>query len=147
MHIRNSIKAIIIQNHHILLTKNNDGHEFYLCPGGGQDFAESFHETLKRECLEEAGAKVDAGELLFVREYIEDRDGKPGQHAVECYFHCHLLDSQLLEPTEPDKYQVDVEWVPFERLELIHMYPTKLKDYLLQYIKGEPSPVYLGNIN
>jgi len=46
--IRNSVKAIIIVDGKLLLTKNQDieGY-FYLCPGGGQEHGETFHKTLQ----------------------------------------------------------------------------------------------------
>lgn len=57
--IRNSVKAIIIVDGKLLLTKNQDDEGyFYLCPGGGQEHGETFHKTLQRECLEEIGSSV-----------------------------------------------------------------------------------------
>jgi 8-oxo-dGTP diphosphatase len=71
MNIRNFVKALIVQEGKLLVTKNNDEEgEFYLCPGGGQEHGETFHETLQRECMEEIGQEVEIGELLFIREYI-----------------------------------------------------------------------------
>lgn len=41
MQIRNSVKALIIEDDKILLTKNQDIEgNFYLCPGGGQNMLE-----------------------------------------------------------------------------------------------------------
>ena len=65
--IRNSAKAIIIRNGQILCTKNRDLlEEFYLLPGGGQNHGEPLYETLKRECLEEIGAKIQVHESFGV---------------------------------------------------------------------------------
>ena len=56
--IRNSAKAVIIQNEKILLTKNKDDFGFfYLFPGGGQDHGEELKDAVKRECLEELEKK------------------------------------------------------------------------------------------
>jgi 8-oxo-dGTP diphosphatase len=46
MHIRNSAKAIIIQNGKVLLTINlgKDGY-FYMFPGGGQEHGETLHQA------------------------------------------------------------------------------------------------------
>ncbi|GAJ98969.1 MutT/Nudix family protein [Geomicrobium sp. JCM 19055] len=59
MKIRNSAKAIIIDDNCVLLTKNEDrdGY-FYLFPGGGQEHGETLQQTLIRECREEVGKKV-----------------------------------------------------------------------------------------
>lgn|GEM_PF-2761513 len=52
-YLRNSAKAIIIDDGHIFLVKNMDYlGSFYLLPGGGQKAGENFHEALKRECKE-----------------------------------------------------------------------------------------------
>lgn len=69
--IRNSAKAVIIQDNKVLLTKNQDrdGY-FYLFPGGGQEHGEELSEALRRECIEEIGCAVIVDHLLHVREYI-----------------------------------------------------------------------------
>lgn len=52
--IRNSAKAIIMEDEKILLTVNkDDAGLFYLCPGGGQEHSESLRQAVIRECLEE----------------------------------------------------------------------------------------------
>ncbi|MEA1975825.1 MAG: NUDIX domain-containing protein, partial [Bacillota bacterium] len=98
--IRNSIKAIIINNNKILLTHNEyGGEQFYLLPGGGQNHGETIIDALKRECLEEVNSSVDVLRLRFIREYIgknhqfasEDSD----VHQVELMFECRLIDDNL----------------------------------------------------
>lgn len=71
--IRNSVKAIIIMNGEILLTKNQDPEGFfYLFPGGGQEHGETFHEALQRECLEEIGSSVQIGSF-YLSENISEK--------------------------------------------------------------------------
>ena len=151
MPIRNSIKAIIIENGKILLTKNQDTDGiFYLCPGGGQEHGETFHTALTRECIEEIGYSITIGELLFIREYI----GKNHEHAtfdshvhqIEFYFLCHLK-NQTQSPTNPDCFQIGIEWIPIENLLAYQLYPKELIRYLQQFATGKKSPIYLGDIN
>ncbi|HET6872918.1 MAG TPA: NUDIX domain-containing protein [Sporolactobacillaceae bacterium] len=102
MGIRNSLKAIIIEFDHVLLTKNEDNEGiFYLFPGGGQELSESFHDALHRECLEEIGLGVEIGELVFIREYIgknhEYAESDSTIHQVEFYFECKLDKGDLKE--------------------------------------------------
>jgi len=149
--IRNSVKAVILIDGKILLTKNKDleGY-FYLCPGGGQEHGETFHATLQRECLEEIGASVHIGELLFIREYI----GKNHEHAafdadvhqVEYYFHCQL-NEQGTQPTNPDSHQIGTEWVSLEKLHDFRLYPKALIRQLQRYEQGQQTTIYLGDIN
>ncbi|MCR2821272.1 NUDIX domain-containing protein [Lederbergia panacisoli] len=154
MQIRNSIKAIIIKGENILLTKNHD-HEgiFYLCPGGGQEHGETFHETLERECLEEIGQKVSIGELLYIREYI----GKNHEHSafdfnvhqIEYYFECQLNKSEEMSfhPSNPDQHQIGIEWVPIHELLQYRMYPQQLRKHIIKHVNGEKTPIYLGDCN
>ena len=74
MNIRNSAKGIIFRGEEVLLTKNLDDEGFfYLFPGGGQEFGETLHDAVKRECMEEVGQEVEVGELLFIaRVYWEE---------------------------------------------------------------------------
>jgi len=154
MQIRNSVKALIIEDDKVLLTKNQDVEgNFYLCPGGGQEHGETFHATLLRECMEEIGCSVEIGELLFIREYV----GKNHEHAsfdfnvhqVEFYFACQLIQGEKtnFQPTNPDSHQIGLEWVTIKDLSIFRLYPKELKKYLQQYCNGQVTPIYLGDIN
>ncbi|WP_019424120.1 NUDIX domain-containing protein [Paenibacillus sp. OSY-SE] len=148
--IRNSAKAVIIQDNKVLLTKNQDrdGY-FYLFPGGGQEHGEELSEALRRECIEEIGCAVIVDHLLHVREYI----GKNHQfsewdtpiHQVEFYFQCELerIPSSFTG-SNPDEHQVGVEWIPLQELEQIRVYPHKLVPILQQRAQA---PCYLGDTN
>ncbi|MBS4218800.1 NUDIX domain-containing protein [Bacillus sp. FJAT-49711] len=154
MNIRNSVKAIIMKGEKILLTKNHD-HEgyFYLCPGGGQEYGETFHETLVRECLEEIGRKISIGELLYIREYI----GKNHEHSafdfevhqVEYYFACQLngMGESSFHPSNPDLHQVGIEWIPVHDLLQYRMYPKQLRKFIIKHHNEEKTPIYLGDVN
>ncbi|MDM8534300.1 NUDIX domain-containing protein [Clostridiaceae bacterium HSG29] len=149
--IRNSIKAIIIENNKILLTKNKyNGEEFYLLPGGGQRKFETIEETLKRECFEEVGAEIEIIKLLFIREYI----GKNHQfsiedkniHQVELMFECKLINDELYLTENKDDFQIGYEWIELSDLKNILLYPDKLKEVIDE--NGEFSKeIYLGDIN
>ncbi|GAA3405574.1 NUDIX domain-containing protein [Paenibacillus hodogayensis] len=147
--IRNSAKAVIVQDGSVLLTKNKDAEGFfYLFPGGGQEPAEELKAAVVRECLEEIGRIVTVGELLHVREYI----GKNHQfaewdadvHQVEFYFRCDLCPDEIAEfvGSNPDDHQVGVEWIELARLSEVRLYPQSLADLLRL---GQASPCYLGD--
>jgi 8-oxo-dGTP diphosphatase len=149
--IRNSAKAIIIQDDKILLTKNKDDFGFfYLFPGGGQDHGEELKDTVKRECLEEIGQKVIVGDLVYVREYIgknhEFSAWDSDVHQIEFYFRCLLASSTLSfgEGTNPDKDQVGIEWIEIMNLDVIRLYPRALGKRIKQ---NEVEIHYLGDVN
>ncbi|MCK5199463.1 MAG: NUDIX domain-containing protein [Spirochaetales bacterium] len=55
--VRNSVKAIIIEDGKLLVIRKSDSDGYYyILPGGGQEKDETFIETVKRECMEELGA-------------------------------------------------------------------------------------------
>ncbi|WP_409296730.1 NUDIX domain-containing protein [Peribacillus sp. SCS-26] len=154
MNIRNSVKAVIIKGGQVLLTKNEDQEGiFYLFPGGGQEHGETFHQALTRECMEETGLRVEAGSLLFIREYIgrtheyaaEDKD----VHQVEFYFACRTDPGaeSAANPALPDTYQIGTEWVNVERLIKYRLYPRGIRQKIIDFHNGQIADAYLGNIN
>ena len=148
--IRNSAKAIIIKDGKLLTTKNQSRTGiFYILPGGGQEFGETLHETLKRECCEEIGCNVEVGELLWIREYRGWRhEFGEGQHAIEFMFRCSLksgIDEKVA--SEPDTYQIGVEWIKIEEIAKYRFYPQVLKPLIKSINKNKTSPSYLGDVN
>ena len=152
MPIRNSVKAIIIQDGKLLCNKNEDRRGVFHCvPGGGQDYQEILAEALVRECREEASVDVEVGELLFVRDYIgKNHDGEPrlhGVHQVEFFFRCRLAPGA--EPklgAGADHYQVGVSWMPLEELATAKFYPRDMIPRLFDLDAAE-RPVYLGDMD
>jgi len=152
--VRTSAKAILVDDDKILLTKNIRGSEtFYLLPGGGQNLNEDLKRAVQRECMEELGADVVVHDLIFVRDYIEKNHqfadiGSDDYHQMELMFFCTLPDNHTFEPPmEEDMFQVDVEWVSINKLKDYNLYPSILKRYIPDYLRGEEVPVYLGDVN
>ncbi len=146
--IRNSIKAIIIRDGHVLLIKNIDQDGFwYTFPGGGQNSGEDMLATLRRECFEETGILISVGPLRLVREYIGKNHEFPESdgdvHQVELYFECGLASGSEPKNGEmKDANQVGVEWVPLERLSSVRVYPKLFQNGL-----GDFNTIYLGDVN
>ena len=154
MNIRNSAKAVIVKDAKVLLTKNRDKEGlFYIFPGGGQDHGEALTDTVKRECLEEVGAKVDVGQLLHIREYIgknhEHTAFDSGVHQIEYYFLCELVheDSGFAEPTNPDSHQLGIEWVAIADLPTYRIYPKAIVPFIQDLAEDKRGTVYLGDVN
>lgn len=146
MHIRNSAKAVIIEDNKVLLIKNlNENGFWYIFPGGGQDFNESLDEAVKRECIEELGAEVDVHELLYIRDYIGlNHEFDENAHQVEFYFKCSLKTRPNVElATETGDIQVAFEWISLDGLDSCELYPKVLRDKNILLSKLG----YLGDIN
>ncbi len=151
--IRNSAKAIIIEDGRILLTRNkNETGIFYLLPGGGQRHGESLAQAVVRECLEEIGVRVSVGELLLVRDYISDNHEFAQQdndiHQVEFMFRCRIVKGDIHVGEIPDDWQTGVEWVEVSRLDDVVLYPVAIVGSLQRIARGEaPQACYIGDVN
>jgi 8-oxo-dGTP diphosphatase len=148
--LRYAAKALIIENDRILcVRKEGDIGKYYVLPGGGQEPGELLTATLVRECLEELGAKVEAGRMRFVQEYIGDnhlfKDLHGRMHFVNLYFECRLLEPALTHPLSPDVGQVGLEWLEISRLGEAAFFPRVLAGRLAQGPDAEDAAVYLGD--
>jgi len=149
--IRNSAKAVIVQDARLLVIRLEDQYgTAYVFPGGGQEKGEELKDAVARECLEEIGQAVNVGELLHIREYIgknhEFAEWDTDIHQVEFYFACSLIDPEaiIFEGSNPDDHQVAVEWIALEDLSQIRLYPKTIGELLL---KSDSSSIYLGDLN
>ncbi|BDA75066.1 ADP-ribose pyrophosphatase [Calothrix sp. PCC 7716] len=152
--IRNAAKALIIRDNHLLvITKRDANGVWYLLPGGGQKHGETLEQALLRECLEEIGAAVKVNNLVFVREFIgknhledcTDVEWCKLVHSIDFIFACSIADDYILgNGTLPDEGQEKVEWLPIAELHKYRIYPSPLKDLLINQIYNK---VYLGDVN
>ena len=149
--IRNTARALIRQDEHILLLRK-DGYEQgerYALPGGGQDLGETLEQALHRECMEEIGSRVEIYNLVAVADCFKPRDTPPGstRHLVEFLFACTVPDDYIPQNgPHPDKHQVEVVWVRLDKLAGMPLYPRSLGQHLTAD-SGSTGPVYLGTIN
>lgn len=149
--IRNSVKAVICHEGRLLAIRKRDADgAYYILPGGGQEFGETFHETLRRECLEEVNAEVEIGPLLFIREYIgahhEFAASDGDAHQVEYMFRCNLKEPAALRTGQlPDEGQEGLEWLPLSGLGEARLYPKALRSPIRDWREGDE--VYRGDIN
>ena len=150
--IRNSAKAIIVRDGHLLAIRNRDPEgDWYILPGGGQNPGEPLKAALQRECLEEIAADVTVGELKLVREYIgrnhEFAEHDAATHQVELMFECHIADSYSARSgSRPDTYQTGVAWLPLSQLGRFRLYPRVLCTILREGVRNCPC-AYLGDVN
>lgn len=152
MEIRNSAKAVIVKEGKLLTIKiHENGGTYYILPGGGQKHGENLHRALERECIEELGAKVEIGELLFVREYIgknhELATYHSHAHQTEFMFLCNVNQVLFINGTNPDKGQIGIEWLPISELLEYELFPRALRTHLISYYESGEAVTYVGDIN
>lgn len=67
--MKKAVRAILIRDDKILVTKRNKfGDEYYTLIGGGVDLGESNEHALVRELYEETGMKIERARLVFIEE-------------------------------------------------------------------------------
>lgn len=150
--VRNSAKAIIIENGHLLANQLTDAEgEWYSLPGGGQEPGETLIQAAKRECYEELGVEIEVGPLRYIREYIganhEFAEFDSDTHQIEYMFICHLAgDLPDGAGINPDVAQIGTAWLPLKNLFSYRLYPKYLRP-LLAVAPEFSGPVYLGDVN
>lgn len=110
--------AFILDERQRILIVKNSGRNWSL-PGGRRDPGESLRECVLREAVEEAGADILVGQLLYVSEAPYD-----GCFATFFIFHGQLR--RLSEPTGKEDID-DVAWVDIDYAsQLMRWYPPTL---------------------
>jgi len=153
--VRVSVKAIIIEDDRLLVIhkRGQAGNDYYTLPGGGQKPGETLLEAVQRECLEELDIQVEAGELVFARDYIGKNHEYAGYdadlHILNLVFACRRLTGEPGWGSEPDRRQVGVDWLPLDGLDKYPFYPHEGIPAIQRWWReGKPGqPVYLGDIN
>ena len=128
---RLTVRAVVIQDDMLLLSKYHDERGFWhVVPGGGVENGETVEEAFQREMMEEVGMHLPFGDVLFMREIIADRHSKtnlkPGFHQVELYVRSRVPPQAKLASTAPDFGQVDLIWHPLAQLDEILFFPIGL---------------------
>ena len=150
--IRNSAKAIIIEDTKILTIRMQDSvGSWYLLPGGGQEPTETLEEALVRECLEEIGVGIEIGPLRFIREYFscnhEFADESNDAHQIELMFLCKIKPGETPSVGHlPDASQNGIEWINLEDIDQYRLYPLTMRKYFKD-IDNSSIPIYFGDIN
>jgi len=147
MSIRVAVWAVITRDDHLLLVEFDDPHAkqrwHFNLPGGGVESGETLHEAVMREVLEETGASVNVGELLFVYD-LAPRWAKMRPH-IRPVFRC-LLRTDSAEPGEPqvpDTFQIGVKWIPFAELAKTPLVPDISTQILAALRTPNPRDPYL----
>jgi ADP-ribose pyrophosphatase YjhB (NUDIX family) len=131
----------------VLLLKVKDfSGEYWIPPGGGFETGDSStKDCLRREFFEEAGIKVEVGELLCVREFLETTAGR--YHAEFFY---HITDYQgephlhNLRGLNDEGFIQGIEWVAITALKTRRTYPTDMSQ-LVDRVKKQQYSLHLGS--
>ncbi len=138
-YVRVRVCGIAVREDQVLVIRHKAlFHEgpFWSPPGGSLEFGESIPEALIREFQEETQLGVEAGELLYVNEFI-----RSPLHTLELFFRVTVTSGDLLlghDPEFREQIMEEAAWLPWAELKampadhvhaIFHKYQT-LEDLL-----------------
>lgn len=149
--VRTANRAVILDGDRLLVTVNhNQGVEFFLLPGGGQEFGEDRIASVRRECREEIGCEVEVQGLACLRSYVGGNhrlaETDADFHQEEALWWCSLLhDAEPALGSAVDDCQSGVAWKPIAELEASGEFsPMPLLEWLR--LPSGDRPLYLGDV-
>lgn len=113
------VATIVPKDDSLLLVRHRKGDKrYWMLPGGGLDYGETFEACAIREIKEETGLDISIERMLYLSEAICPRGTR---HVVNVYLLGKLEGGTLAVPTED---VIDaVQFVPFADLDRITLYP------------------------
>lgn len=145
MSARNSAKAVVINNGKLLVNRCRSRFgDYYTLPGGGQRTGEMLPETVRREVLEETGYTVSPIRLSGIYERLSSDRGDGQNHKIYFIFLCKLESGECVKPTETDRYQLGIEWVPLREIANRNLFPRAIRDNI-RSLTGYGETIYIGS--
>ena len=142
--------AVVIKDNAVLCVKSTyDKETFYLFPGGGPEAGEVLAECAARETLEETNLKINIKRLLYVNDYIRDKE--KDLRCLNVFFLGEIAeDAKVHNENDPCKHLdiiKEVVWIPLEEFHTIDFRPKELTLRLKKDFKDGFSgcPIYFVN--
>lgn len=141
---RVNVRGVVLRDGKILAVKhkNEKGEEadYWATPGGGLESMESFADCIEREFFEELGIKVKPGKLLFVQQFVSDRD--EWEEELELFF--QVEDSSEFDHVDLTKTShgaLELSRVEFVDPKNLYILPSFLSEVDVKaYTDGKNSP-------
>lgn len=146
------VAGVCVRNGSLLVQKPENDTGFAL-PGGHAAFGETSEETLAREFLEEIGADIAVGDLMWVGEIFFPWGEKPC-HQICLFYQVTLIDASQIpqdgsffgkERAENRDDAIVFYWIPLADLSRIEIYPPNAGELLKRSDQGVQRFVYREN--
>ena len=126
--------GVLIQDGKILVQRDRGGTEYAL-PGGHVQIGESSIDSLIREYKEETGAEIICDRLLWIEECFWEWNGQK-TNTIALYYKINLADRDSIPygdefVSQKDNCNVLLGWIPVEKLTEINIYPSFIKEKIL----------------
>lgn len=137
MQPRVRVGVIIPREDHLLLVRHRKADKTYwMLPGGGLDYGETFAQCAEREVHEETGLSITAERVLFLSEAICPRGTR---HILNVFMLARLEGGSLMAPVG-DVIE-EVAFKPVSDLEAMTLYPAIAPHIVASHQQG-----YLGDM-
>jgi len=115
----------------------DDGHAFWVAPGGGLNDGESFEEAAVREVWEETGLTVELGPCIWFRRHVYSWNSR-NHDQFERYFVAHAVVTDVRAP-RPDSYIHGHRWWSFAEITNAaeEFTPRRLRELLTSILQGQ----------
>lgn len=122
---RLAVRAVLVEDDHLLLVNAWKGHAHLWCaPGGGVERHSSLPENLIREVHEETGLTIAVGGLCLVNEF---HDPGGSFHQVELFFRARLAGGQIAADwQDPEGIVAHRRWVRQDEMPRLRVKPDSL---------------------
>ena len=129
------VAGVLIRNGKLLVQREQNGDEYAL-PGGHVKIGEVMTDCLIREFMEEVGADIECGNLLWTEECFWEYGGRK-VHNITFYYRLTLCTEADIPDNgefipQKDNPNVLLGWVPIEKIEKMTIYPKFIKQKIYQ---------------
>ncbi|BDU50196.1 NUDIX domain-containing protein [Haliovirga abyssi] len=114
--------------------------EYWLLPGGGVDYGETFQESLKREFIEETNLEIEVENMVMIFESI---DPKLSRHIINIIFVVKRVGGKLKVGDE--EILKEVKFIKREDINDILLYPNIKEELIKNSYNKETEIKYLKN--
>lgn len=137
------VGVVIPQDDRILLVRHRKGERTYwMLPGGGLDFGETFAVCAEREVQEETGLTIKAERLLYISESICPRGSR---HVLNVLMLARLEGGEIAIP-EGDVIE-EAAFHPIASLSGLTLYPAIASEIIAAHQQGFRGEIrYLGSL-
>lgn len=132
--------AIIVEDGCVLFA-GNEREDYYYSIGGGVHMGETAEDAVVREVFEETGVHYEIDRLAVIHENFFNESGGALQ-GLDCHEIClyFLMKPRGTKMLHSDSYtfgvREEMHWLPVDRLDDYHAYPSFMKDCLSQEHSG-----------
>lgn len=126
------VAVVLPQGDSLLMVRHRKGDkQYWMLPGGGLDYGETFEACAIREIKEETGLDISIERMLYLSEAICPRGSR---HVVNVYM-LGRLEGGIL--TVPEEDVIDaVEFIPLSALASVTVYPPITEQLIASHAAG-----------